>query len=120
MLPDATHPHGLASHLEASEVYAPFSEYFDEPPVLTDAFGTWVLPEKITEYFADGTPQASGARVDAIAFTASEDGSATGFRLRFTQTPDSTVAWNADSGYSMFGARLAITTISAQFSGLEP
>lgn len=120
MLPDAAHPHGLPSHLESSEVYAPFSAYFDDPPVLTDAFGTWVLPEKITEYFADGSPQASGARVDAIAFATSEDGSATGFRLRFTQTPDSTAAWNPDSGYSMFGARLGISTISAQFSGLAP
>jgi cyanophycinase len=119
-LPDAGHPHGLASHLEASEVYAPFSQYLEEPPVFTDAFGTWVLPEKITEYFADGSPRASGARVDAIAFTAAEDGSAAGFRLRFTQAPSSTVAWNGDTGYSIFDARLAITTISAQFDGIGP
>ncbi len=119
-LPDAAHPHGVSSHLDASEVYAPFSEYLDEPPVLTDAFGTWVLPEKVTEYFADGTPQTSGARVDAIAFTASEDGSASGFRLRFTQDADSTVAWNADPGYSIFGARLAISTITAQITGIGP
>lgn len=119
-LPDAAHPHGVSSHLVAEEVYAPFSEYLDEPPVLTDAFGTWVLPEKVTEYFADGTAQASGPRVDAVAFTASEDGSAAGFRLRFTEAADSTVAWNEDDGYSIFNARLGITTVSAQFSGLAP
>lgn len=119
-LPDAAHPHGIASHLDASEVYAPFSEYLEEAPVFTDAFGTWVLPEKITEYFADGSAQASGARVDAIAFTAGEDGSASGFRLRFTQTASSTVAWNEDTAYSIFDARLAITTISAHIDGIGP
>ena len=119
-LPDGANPHGVASHLEASEVYAPFSAYYESPPILTDAFGTIVLPEKIAEYFADGTPQASGARVDAIAFVANEEGAASGFRMRFTEDQSSSVAWNEDSGYSMFNARLAISTISAQFNGLGP
>jgi hypothetical protein len=30
------------------------------------------------------------------------------------------VAWNADTGYSIFGARLGITTISAQITGIGP
>lgn len=119
-LADRAHPHGTGAHPDADEVYAPFAQYFEQPPVFTDAFGTWVLPEKISEYFADGTPQASGARVDAIAFMAGEDGSASGFRLRFSATDDSSVAWNEDTGYSIFGARLGISTLSAQFRGLEP
>jgi len=119
-LPDSEHPHGLVSHLEASEVYTPFSAFLDAPPVLTDAFGDDVLAEKVTEYFADGTPQASGARVDAIAFNADEQGNATGFRLRFTADANSTVAWNEDDGYSIFDARLKITTLTAQFTGLAP
>ena len=119
-LPDSAHPHGVVSHLEASEVYTPFSSYLDAPPVLTDAFGDDVLAEKVTEYFADGTPQTSGARVDAIAFNADEQGNATGFRLRFTADANSTVAWNEDDGYSIFDARLKITTLTAQFTGLAP
>lgn len=119
-LPDAAHPHGVITHLEASEVYAPFSAYLDAPPVLTDSFGDDVLQEKVTEYFADGTAQASGARVDAIAFNADEQGNATGFRLRFTADANSSVAWNEDDGYSIFDARLQITTITAQFTGLAP
>jgi hypothetical protein len=79
-----------------------------------------VLPEKVTQWFADGAPQASGARVDTIAFVANEQGAANGFRLRFTATDESRVAWNEDIGYSMFGARLGISTISAQFTGLGP
>jgi cyanophycinase len=119
-LPDRGHIHGVASHLEPGEVYAPFSAYYEAPPVLTDAFGTVVLPEKVTEWFADGAPRASGARVDAIAFVANEQGVANGFRLRFTADQNSSVAWNEDAGYSMFGARLGISTISAQFTGLGP
>jgi cyanophycinase len=119
-LPDSAHPHGVVSHLEASEVYTPFSSFLDVPPVLTDAFGNDVVEEKVTEFFADGTPQASGARVDAIAFNADEQGNATGFRLRFTADANSTVAWNEDDGYSIFDARLKITTLTAQFTGLAP
>ncbi|HYQ05142.1 MAG TPA: cyanophycinase [Polyangiaceae bacterium] len=119
-LPDATHPHGLATHSEASEVYAPFSAYYDAPEVLTDAFGDDVLIDKVTESFADATAQASGARVDSIAFKADEQGNAKGFRMRFTADTHSTVAWNEDTGYSMFDARLQLSTISAKFVGLEP
>jgi hypothetical protein len=119
-LPDANHVHGVATHLEPSEVYAPFSAYYGTPPILTDAFGNMVLPEKVTQWFADGAPQASGARVDTIAFVANEQGAASGFRLRFTAADESTVAWNEDMGYSMFSARLGISTISAQFVGLGP
>jgi cyanophycinase len=119
-LPDAAHRHGLPSHVVTGEVYAPFSAYLDAPPVLTDAFGDDVLVEKVTEYFADGTAQASGARVDAIAFNADEQGNAAGFRLRFTADANSTVAWNEDSGYSIFDSRLQITSLTAKFSGLGP
>lgn len=119
-LPDSKHPHGVASHVVTSEVYAPFSSYFDEPPVLTDAFGDEVVAEKVTEYFADGSPQASGARVDAIAFNADEQGNASGFRLRFSADANSTVAWNEDAGYSIFDSRLKISTLTAKFTGLGP
>ena len=119
-LPNAAHPHGVPTHKLASEVYAPFSEFFDAPPVLTDSFGDAVLTQRVTEYFADGTAQASGARVDAIAFNVDEQGAATGFRLRFTADAHSSVAWNEDDGYSIFNARLKITTVGAHFSGLAP
>ena len=119
-LPTPAHPHGVATHKLAGEVYAPFSEYLDAPPVLTDSFGDAVLTERVTEYFADGTPQASGARVDAIAFNVDEQGAATGFRLRFTADAHSSVAWNEDDGYSIFNSRLKITTVAAHFTGLAP
>lgn len=119
-LPDASHPHGLATHVDPSEVYAPFSAYYGTPDVLTDAFGDAVLIDKVTESFADATAQDSGARVDAIAFKADERGNATGYRMRFTAVAESTVAWNADTGYSIFDSRLQFTTISAKFGGLEP
>jgi cyanophycinase len=119
-LPSAAHPHGVASHRVLSEVYAPFSEFFDAPPVLTDSFGDEVLTQQVTQYFADGSPQASGARVDAIAFKVDERGDAAGFRFRFTADANSSVAWNEDEGYSIFDSRLKITTIKAQFTGLAP
>lgn len=119
-LPTAAHPHGVASHRVVSEVYAPFSEYFDAPPVLTDSFGDEVLTQQVTQYFADGSPQKSGARVDAIAFKVDEGGDASGFRFRFTADANSTVAWNEDEGYSIFESRLKITTVKAQFQGLAP
>jgi hypothetical protein len=40
--------------------------------------------------------------------------------LRFTRSVESRVAWNEDDAYSMFDARLAITTISAHIEGLAP
>jgi hypothetical protein len=58
--------------------------------------------------------------VEAIAFNADEQGNATGFRLRFTADAASTIAWNEDDGYSSFDARLKITTLTAQFTGLAP
>jgi hypothetical protein len=119
-LPSTAHPHGVSTHRVASEVYAPFSEYLDAPPVLTDSFGDEVLTEKVTEYFADGTAQKSGARVDAIAFNVDENGTCAGFRLRFTADANSSVAWNEDQGYSIFNSRLKISTVRAQFSGLGP
>ena len=119
-LPSPAYPHGLASHVASSEAYPPFSAYFDAPPILTDAFGDDVLTQKVSEYFADGAPQTSGARVDAIAFNADEQGNAIGFRLRFTADGSSSVAWNEDAGYSVFGARLQITTLTGKFAGLGP
>ncbi len=119
-LPDVKHPHGVASHPIKSDYYAPFSAYYSDMPIFTDAFGHGVLVDNIATYFADGTPQASGARVDAIGFVANESGTASGFRFRFTADNKSQVAWNFDAGYSMFNARLKITTISAQFTGIGP
>ena len=117
---DASHPHGVGSDPSASDYYAPFSAYYSDMPIFTDALGNKVLVDKIATYFADGTPPTSGARVDAIAFVADESGQASGFRFRFTADKQSQVAWNYDAGYSMFDARLKITTITAQFTGLAP
>ncbi len=97
-----------------------FPAYYPDMPIFTDAFGDKVLVDNIMAYFADGTPQASGARVDAIGFVVNESGAASGFRFRFTADNKSQVAWNYDSGYSMFNARLKITTISAAFTGVGP
>jgi cyanophycinase len=119
-LPDAGHPHGVASHPIKGDYYAPFSAYYSDMPIFTDALGNKVLVDKIATYFADGTPQASGARVDAIAFVIDEAGQGTGFRFRFTADSKSQVAWNFDAGYSMFNARLKITTISANITGVGP
>jgi len=119
-LPDSGHPHGVASHPVAGDYYAPFSAYYEDMPIFTDALGGQVLVDNIAAYFADGTAQTSGARVDAIAFLATESGSANGFRFRFTADNQSQVAWNEDVGYSMFNARLKISTISAQFTGIGP
>jgi cyanophycinase len=119
-LPDNAHPHGVASHPIASDYYAPFSAYYSDMPIFTDALGSNVLVDKVATYFADGTPRNSGARVDAIAFVLEETGQATGFRFRFTADSKSEVAWNDEVGYSMFNARLKITTISANFSGVGP
>jgi cyanophycinase len=119
-LPDPSHPHGVGAHPTASEDYAPFSAYYSDNPILTDALGYQVLVNDVAVYFADGTPQASGARVDSIAFLANESGSATGFLFRFTADANSTVAWNEDVGYSIFNARLKIATMSGHFVGLGP
>jgi cyanophycinase len=119
-LPDADHPHGVGIHPVNSEYYAPFSQYYDKTPVLTDAFGSNVLSEDVAAYVADGAPQSSGARVDAIAFDTDESGAATGFLARFTADADTQVAWNEEAGYSMFSARLKLGTISARFAGLRP
>jgi cyanophycinase len=119
-LPDNGRPHGVGSHPIKSDYYAPFSAYYSDMPIFTDALGSQVLVDDIMTYFADGTPQASGARVDAIAFIADESGTASGFRFRFTADNKSQVAWNYDAGYSMFNARLKITTITGTFSGLGP
>jgi hypothetical protein len=89
-------------------------------PVLPDAFGLNVLSDDIAAYVADGAPQASGARVDAIAFDTDESGAAAGFLTRFTADADTQVAWNEDVGYSMFDARLKFGVISGQFTGLNP
>ena len=119
-LPNAKNPHGVGAHPIASDYYAPFSEYYSDNPIFTDAFGSQVLIDDVSAYFADGTPQASGARVDAIAFNVDETGSGTGFLFRFTADANSQVAWNEDTGYSMFNARLKFSTITAQFTGLGP
>jgi cyanophycinase len=120
VLPDQAHPHGQAAHPEGSDYYEPFSQYYSDMPIFTDAFGKDVLYYNITAYFADGTPPASGARVDALALTPNENGDAAGYRLRFTADDDSEVAWNEDSGYSMFDARMQISTITARFTGVGP
>jgi cyanophycinase len=119
-LPDAQNPHGVGAHPIAGDYYAPFSEYYSDNPVFTDAFGYQVLVNNVSAYFADGTPQTSGARVDAIALKVDETGPGSGFRFRFTADDQSQVAWNEDSGYSMFNARWKISTIKAQFTGLGP
>jgi hypothetical protein len=119
-LPDASHPHGVGTHPVAGDYYQPFSAYYSDNPILTDAFGYQALVNDVAVYFADGTPQSSGARVDSIAFQADESGSAKGFLFRFTADARSTVAWNEDSGYSIFSARLKIATMSGQFVGLGP
>jgi cyanophycinase len=119
-LPDRAHPHGVASHPESADYYAPFSQYYSDLPIFTDAFGKDVLVYNIVPYFADGTALDSGARVDAVALMASETGEATGFRTRFTADQASEVAWNEDVGYSMFNARLQISTVSARITGLGP
>lgn len=119
-LPEQAHPHGVGIRPEGSEYYAPFSQYYSDLPILTDAFGKDVLFSEVVPYFADGTPQASGARVDALALNVSESGDAAGFRLRFTADDDSEVAWGEDAGYSMFNARLQISTASAKVTGVGP
>jgi hypothetical protein len=97
-------------------VWAPL----DSRPSTARALGYQVLIEDVATYFADGAPQASGARVDAIALTVDETGAGNGFRFRFTADPHSRVAWNEDAGYSMFDARWRISTIAAQITGLGP
>jgi cyanophycinase len=119
-LPNGKNPHGIAKHPVAEDYYAPFSSYYEASPLYTDALGSQVLIDKIAPYIADGTPQETGARVDAIAFMATEAGTASGFRFRFTADENTTVAWNGDVGYSVFNARLKISTISAQFTGIGP
>jgi len=119
-LPESNHPHGVGAHPVASDYYTPFSAYYSDNPILTDAFGYQALVNDVAVYFADGTPQASGARVDSIAFQTNESGSAAGFLFRFTADANSTVAWNEDSGYSIFNARVKIATMSGQFVGLSP
>ncbi|MGC4066625.1 MAG: hypothetical protein QM784_18715 [Polyangiaceae bacterium] len=119
-LPDAKDVHGRPRHPNGDEYYEPFSQYYDDMPVFMDAFGKDVLPYGIAAYFADGTPLASGPRVDALALTTTENGDATGFRLRFTADQHSEVAWNEEAGYSMFGARLGISTAEAKITGLDP
>jgi cyanophycinase len=119
-LPSVAHPHGVAHHPITDDYYAPFSAYYEDMPIFTDALGSQVLVDDIVTYFVDGTPQASGARVDSIAFVTDESGSASGFRFRFTADRNSEVAWNEDVGYSMFNARLKISTISARFTGIGP
>jgi hypothetical protein len=119
-MPSKAHPHGEPSHPNGDEYYAPFSQYYSDMPVFMDAFGKDVLHYNIAEYFADGTPLASGARVDALALMTQETGDSAGFRLRFTADKYSEVAWNADSGYSMFDARLQISAVTAKINGIEP
>ncbi len=120
-LPTAAKPNGVATHPAASDIYAPFSAYYDNMPIFNDGFGKDVLVDDIATYFADGTAQATGApRVDALAFNANPDGSATGFRLRFTADAQSSVAYSSDSLYSIYNARLQITTLSATFVGIGP
>jgi cyanophycinase len=119
-LPNNRNPYGVGAHPVADENYAPFYEYYSDNPVFTDAFGYQVLVNNISTYFADGAPQASGARVDAIAFNVDETGVGNGFRFRFTADAQSRVAWNEDAGYSMFNARWKISTVKAKITGLEP
>jgi cyanophycinase len=119
-LPSKAHPHGEPAHPNGDDYYEPFSQYYSDMPVYMDAFGKDVLHYNIAEYFADGTPLASGARVDALALLAQETGDTFGFRLRFTADKFSEVAWNEDSGYSMFNARLQISTVSAKINGIGP
>jgi hypothetical protein len=88
-LPNHEHPYGVAAHPISDECYAPFSEYYSDNPVWTDAFGSQVLVNNVATYFADATPLASGARVDAIAFNIDESGVGSGFRFKFTSDAQS-------------------------------
>lgn len=119
-LPSAEQSHGMPSRPNGDEYYEPFSQYYSDMPVFMDAFGKDVLFYNITEYFADGTPLASGARVDALALVAHESGDANGFRLRFTADRYSEVAWGDEFGYSMYNARLQIAQASARITGIGP
>jgi len=119
-LPDASHPHGVGAHPIAADNYAPFSAYYSDSPISTDAFGYQVLINDVAVYFADGTPQTSGARVDSIGFQVNESGAAQGFLFRFTADASSSVAWNDDTGYSIFGARVKIATMSGTLAGVGP
>jgi hypothetical protein len=76
--------------------------------------------DNIATYIADGTPQETGARVDAVALDVEESGASSGFLFRFTADENTEAAWNGDVGYSIFDARLRISTITAQINGLEP
>ena len=119
-LPDPSHPHGVGAHPIAADNYAPFSAYYSDNPISTDAFGYQVLINDVAVYFADGTPQASGARVDSIGFQVDESGAAHGFLFRFTADASASVAWNEDTGYSIFGARVKISTMSGTLAGVGP
>lgn len=119
-LPDAAHPHGVVTHTPSTEVYAPFSAYYGDNPLATDALGSQVLVDQIAVNFADGAPQASGARADGVVLAVSETGAATGFRFRFTADTGSSVAWNENTGYSFFDARLQISQVTAQINGIGP
>ncbi len=120
-LPDREHPHGVAAHPIAADVYEPFCAYYDDNPVGTDALGYQALIEHVAVYFADGAPHATGApRVDAVGMQVSGSGTVDGFRFRFTADSDSAVAWNEDVGYSMLNARVQLSTMSARFMGLDP
>lgn len=120
-LPDRVHPHGVAAHPIEADIYEPFCAYYDDNPVGTDALGYQALVEHVAVYFADGAPQAAGApRVDAVGMQVNGPGMAEGFRFRFTADAGSSVAWNEDVGYSMFNARVQISTMKAQFMGLDP
>jgi cyanophycinase len=119
-LPSKAHPHGEGLHPNGDDYYEPFSQYYSDMPVFMDAFGKDVLYYNITEYFADGTAPASGARVDALSLMTAESGDAAGFRMRFTADRNSEVAWNEESGYSMFNARLQISTVTAKINGVGP
>jgi hypothetical protein len=58
--------------------------------------------------------------VDAVVLRLDENGAGNGFRFKFTADAQSRVAWNEDSGYSMFDARWKISTVTAQIGGLGP
>ncbi|MGE5788059.1 MAG: cyanophycinase, partial [Myxococcales bacterium] len=44
-LPTPDYPHGVASHPNENDYYPPFSQYYGQPPIFTDAFGKDVLPD---------------------------------------------------------------------------
>jgi cyanophycinase len=116
-LPTRAAPLGTITPAADKEGYAPFSEYYGEAPLFTDAFGADIAPEFMA-YVADATAQAGGGHVDGVAFSTSGGGNISGVRLRFTADANTWAYWGSDTRYALYGARLQISPISGVINGL--